>query len=181
MAALSNGRITRRIPFDKGPITSLAASADGKTIYCAGGGTIWSLSVAGGPPRKIREGDFVAVDPAGRYLLVEVTGGPVIRLIIVPLDGGAEREVPRTGTQQPVFMIDPNAIGKDGRILMPLVSSGCCFPAGVIDPRTGEIRRIPLDSSTDFHGLAWTPDGRIMGLGLDTRARIWRFQMKGKK
>jgi hypothetical protein len=181
MAALSNGRITRRIPFDKGPITLLAASADGKTIYCAGGGTIWSLSVAGGPPRKIRVGDFVAVDPAGRYLLVEVTGGPVIRLIIVPLDGGAEREVPRTGTQQSASMIDPNAIGKDGRILMPLASSGWGWPAGVIDPRIGEIRRIPLDYSTDFHGLAWTPDGRIMGLGLDFRARIWKFQIEGKK
>jgi len=180
MATVSNGRITRRIPIDKGPISSLAASADGQTLYCAAGGAIWSIPVGGGEPRKVRAGDFVAVDPAGRYLLVEVSENPAIRLIQVPLDGGAEREVPRTATERPANMIGPNAIGKDGRILMPLVSSTWNWPAGVIDPRTGEIKRVRVDYTTDFHGLGWTPDGRVIGLGLDSRTQMWKFQVEGK-
>jgi hypothetical protein len=59
--------------------------------------------VAGGEPRKVRAGCYVAVDPAGRYLLVQVSENPIIRLIQVPLDGGAERELPRTGTLRPAY------------------------------------------------------------------------------
>jgi hypothetical protein len=180
MAAVSNGRITRRIPFDKGLITSLAASQDGKTLYCSAGGTIWSIPVVAGEPRKVRAGDFVAMDPAGRYLVVELSGKPDTRLIQVPLDGGAERELPRAGTQRPAFMIGPNAIGKDGRILTPLDTSTWYWQAGLINPRTGEITRIPVNYRTDFHGLAWTQDGGVIGLGLDYHTKMWKFQMEGK-
>jgi hypothetical protein len=180
MAALSNGRITRRIPFDKGPITSLASSPDGKVLYCAAGGMIWSIPVAGGVPRKVRAGDHVAVDPAGENLLVEVVENPVIRLIHVPLGGGAEREVPRTGALRPAFMIGPNAIGNDGRILTPLGTSTWYWPPGVIDPRTGAITRIPVDYTADYHGLGWTPDGKVMGVGLELRAKMWKFDTKGR-
>ncbi|HJZ97140.1 MAG TPA: protein kinase, partial [Candidatus Solibacter sp.] len=41
VASLATGRISRRIPLDKGVITSLAASPDGATIYAAAGGAIW--------------------------------------------------------------------------------------------------------------------------------------------
>ena len=180
MAAVSNGRITRRIPFDKGPITSLAASPDGKTLYCAAGGMIWAIPAAGGEPRKMRPGDYVAMDPAGAYLLVEVVENPIIRLIQAPLDGGAEREVPRTGALRPAFLIGPNAIGKDGRILTPLGASTWYWPAGAINPRTGEITRIAVDYLTDFHGLGWTPDGQVLGLGLEFRATLWKFRMEGR-
>jgi hypothetical protein len=175
MAALSNGRVTRRIPFDKGSISALASSSDGKILYCAAGGNIWSIPVMGGEPKKLRAGDYVAVDPSGAALLVEVYENPVIRLIQVPLNGAPEREVPRNGPLRPAFQISPNAVGRDGRILMPLGTSTWYWPPGVIDPRTGEVTRIPVDFTSDIHALGWAPDGKVMALSLGFNSRIWKF------
>lgn len=112
--------------------------------------------------------------------MVEVVENPAIRLIHVPLDGGPEREIPRAAVHRPAFQIGPNAVGKDGRVVMPLGTSTWYWPPGVIDPRTGEITRIALDYTTDIHGLAWMPDGKVMALGLDFRAKMWKFQMEGR-
>jgi eukaryotic-like serine/threonine-protein kinase len=65
IASLSNGRVTRRIAFDKGEPRSLASSPDGNTLYCAAAGTIWSIPVAGGEPRKLHAGESVAAMPGG--------------------------------------------------------------------------------------------------------------------
>jgi hypothetical protein len=175
-AAVPTGRIIRRIPFDKGDITSLASAADGKTLYCAAGGSVWSIHVASGETKRVRAGDHVAVDPSGHYLLVQVTETPVIRLIRVPVDGGAEQEIPRRGPLRPANMIAPNAIGKDGLILMPLGTSTVNWPVGLLDPSTGQFTRIPVDYKADYHALNWTPDGKVMGLGLFMRSKLWKFQ-----
>lgn len=175
LAAVANGRIIRRIPFDQGPIHSLAASPDGKKIYCAAGGMVWSISVSSGEAKKIRAGDYVAADPSGRSLLVEMMETPIIRLIRVPLGGGPEQEIPRPGPLRPAFLIGPNAIGRDGRILMPLGSSTWYWPPGAIDPLTGRITRIPVDYVSDIHVLGWTPDGKVMALGLGFRSKLWKF------
>jgi hypothetical protein len=45
-AAVSTGRITRRIAFDKGRIDAMAASPDGSTIYCVAGGMVWAVPVS---------------------------------------------------------------------------------------------------------------------------------------
>jgi len=176
VATVSNGRIVRRIAFDKGDITSLAADGDGKTLYCAAGGNIWSISVKSGETKKIRAGDHVAVDLCGHYLLLQVTETPIIRLIRVPLDGGAERETPRAGPLRPANFIAPNAIGRHGLILVPLGTSTVYWPPGLLDPSTGQLTRIPVDFKADYHALNWTPDGKVLGLGLDMRSKIWRFQ-----
>jgi predicted Ser/Thr protein kinase len=175
VATTSNGRILRRIPFDQGPITSLASTPDGKTLFCAAGGNIWAIPLGGGEPRRLRAGDHAAVDPEGRYLVVEVTENPMIRLIQVPLDGGSEREIPTAGGERPAFYIGPNAVGPGGRIVMPIGSSTWYWPAGIQDSATARFRRIPVDTVLDYHGLAWTPDGKVIGLGLETRSRLWRF------
>ena len=176
LAATSNGRLVRRIPFNKGPIISLAASPDGKMLYCAAGGNVWSIPAAGGEAKKIRAGDHVAVDPSGQYLVVQVTENPIIRLIRMPLEGGPEQEISRAGPQRPALFIGPNAIGKDGRILMPLGASTWYWPPGVLDPSTGQFSRIPVDSMLDYHALGWAPDGNVMALGLGMRVRMWKFQ-----
>jgi hypothetical protein len=176
LAPVSTGRITRRIPFDKGDITSLASAADGKTLYCAAGGDVWSIHVESGEAKRIRAGDHVAVDPSGRYLLVQVTETPVIRLIRVPVDGGAEQEIPRGGPLRPANIIGPNAIGKNGLILTPLGSTTVNWPAGLLDPSTGRFTPIPIDYKADYHVLNWTPDGKVLGLGLSIRSKLWKFQ-----
>jgi predicted Ser/Thr protein kinase len=176
VAATSNGRIARRIPFDKEPITSLASSPDGKTLYCAAGGNIWSIGVESGEAKKIHAGDHVAADPAGKYLLVQVTETPIIRLFHVPLDGGPEHEIKITGALRPANMIGPNAIGPDGRILMPVGTSTVYWPPGVLDPSTGQFKRLEVDHKMDHHSLNWTPDGKVMALGLGMQSKMWKFQ-----
>jgi hypothetical protein len=175
LAAVANGRITRRIPFDHGSISSLAATPDGKTIFCAADGTVWAIPLAG-EPKKVRAGDQLAVDPDGRYLLVEVVESPVIRFVRVPLNGGPEQEIPRVGPLRAAYNITPNAFGKDGRILTPLGTSTMSWPPGIIDPSSGRYTRIPIDLDLDYHAMAWTPDGRIIAIGLGTQSALWKFQ-----
>ncbi len=180
VATVATGRILRRIPFDKGEITSLAASPDGKTLFCAAGYVIWSLPVSGGEPKRIRVGDHVAVDPSGQYLLVEVGGTAVIHLIRVPLHGGAEQEISLSGDLRPAYYLGPNAIGPDGRIVMPLGSSTWYWPAGLLDPAAGRFTRIAVDRITDFHSLGWTPDGQVMALGEEYKSKLWKFYPVGR-
>jgi len=175
LADTANGRITRRIPFDKGPIHSLAASPDGRVLYCSAGGNVWSIPLVRGEPKSLRAGDHVAADPAGKYLVIDVVESPVIRLIRFPLDGSPEQEIRINGPLRPANLIGPNAIGKDGRLVMALGSAYWYWPAGVLDPTTGHFTRVPADRLLDYHVLGWTPDGKIMGVGLDLSSRMWKF------
>jgi len=92
------------------------------------------------------------------------------------LNGGPEQEIPRVGPLRAAYNITPNAFGKDGRILTPLGTSTLNWPPGIIDPSSGRYTRIPIDLDLDYHAMAWTPDGRIMALGLGTQTAIWKFQ-----
>jgi len=175
LAAVSNGRITRRIPFDRGLISSLAASPDGQTLYCAAGGAVWVIP-ASGEPRNLRAGDAVAVDTTGRYLVVEVIEAPATRFVRLPLDGAPEEELPRADDARAASAITDRAIGKDGRILTPMGSSTWNWPLGVIDPRSGIYTRIPVDRDLDYHAAAWSSEGRIVALGLGLQSTLWKFQ-----
>jgi predicted Ser/Thr protein kinase len=180
LAEASSGRIVSRIPFDKGLIQSLAASPDGKVLYGGAGGTIWSIPVSGGEPKKIRAGDFVAADPAGKYLVIFLGETSTTRLVRAPLDGSAEQEIRIEGPLRPGFaLFGPNSIGRDGRILLPLATTTWHNPAGVLDPATGRLTRIAEDQLLDYHVLGWTPDGKVMGLGLGQRSRLWKFTPEG--
>jgi len=174
VASVSNGQILRRIPFNHGEITALAATPDGGTIFCAAGGMVWAIPEAG-ESKELRPGDAIAVDPAGKFLLVEVGETPVIRLIRVPLDGSREQEIPRGETGRPASSLTPNAIARDGRILTPMGGSTWNWPAGILDPSTGRYTRIPLDRDVDYHALAWAPEGHIVALASGAETTIWRF------
>ena len=178
MAAISNGRIIRRIPFDKGEIGSLASSADGRTLYCAADGTIWSVSTTSGELRTIRAGNGVAVDPRGRYLLVQLIETPKSRLIRVPLNGGSEQEIQLTGPfHLTPYPIASGAISTDGRLLAPLASpDSLFFPPGLIDLATGRMTRIPVDRPGDYRIMAWGPDGQVIAGSAALHATIWKFQ-----
>ena len=41
---------------------------------------------------------------------------------------------------------------------------------------TGQFTRIPVDYKADYHALNWTPDGKVLGLCLGMRPKIWKFQ-----
>ncbi len=176
VASLASGRVTRRISLANGPITSLSASPDGKTLFCSAAGSIWAIPEAG-EPRKICAGDSAAAEPDGRGLLVQVIELPKTHLLRVPLDGGTAHEVPLNGPFHLTF--DPLSsaqVSRDGRLLVPLASlDNWFFCPGVVDVATGRMTRIETDFVGDFHSMAWLPDGRVAGSANEIQAEIWKF------
>jgi eukaryotic-like serine/threonine-protein kinase len=177
VVSAANGRIVRRIPFNKGVISSMAASPDGSAIYCATSGEVWAIPRQG-EPRRICSGDDVAAEPDGRSLVVKVIETPKARLFRVPLDGAAPFEIPVTGPLHPGWPhLLSASVGSDGRMVLPVSppDSWFCSP-GVIDLRTGQITRLPSDRFGDYFFLAWRPDGQIMAGLHEYRFSLWRLR-----
>ncbi len=182
VAALATGRVVRRISLEKGRITSLAAAPDGKMLYAAAGGMVWAIPAQGGTARAIRPGEAVAVGPAGRVLTILTNESARVRLFRVPVDGTREQEiVPGAGDRIAYsYSSSPNSVASDGRMAVTLAPPDSWFwPPGLIDP-LGRVTRIQLDYTSDFHSVAWMPDGRLVALALDVRSRIWRFHPEGR-
>jgi len=177
LASTANGRITRRIRFDKGPVSSLAASPDGKTIYCAASGAIWSIPQEG-EPRRLCAGDQVAMDPAGQSLLVKLIAASRVRLLRVPLNGAPPREIAPAGPFRLTFHPLASAgIAQDGRMVAPLASlDSWFFVPGVLDLETGKMTRIPVDQPGDYQFMGYTPGGQMVAVATEIHQSIWRFR-----
>jgi eukaryotic-like serine/threonine-protein kinase len=180
IAEPATGRMVRSIAPGKGPVDSLACSPDGKTLYFAARGVIWSMSSSGpstAAARKIRSGDGVVADASGSRLIVRVLEGSRLRRFSVALDGSTEREIPlddSVSVGPPA--LSPNALHVDGRLLTTLVPRDSYFnPPGVTDTVTGRTTRIPAENLSDYHSIGWTPEGDVMALKIGLRATIWKF------
>jgi len=173
---IATGRIGGRIATDHGQVDSLAATPDGGTLFVSAGGTIWSVPVAGGALKFVRAGDYVAMDPAGRHLIVSAVENAQLRFYRVFLDGRPEQEI-AIDRSLPImdYAWSPNALSADGRLLVPLIAAWFNYPA-TLDTNTGRITRLPSDDVSDYHSMAWLPDGRIVALHTGLRASLWRFQ-----
>jgi hypothetical protein len=178
IAILANGRITRRIGFDKGSIAAMAGSPDGKILYCVADGAIWAVPISGDPPRKLGVGNFITMDAASNSLIAEVVEPPNTRLVRLPLDGGPTQEIPPASPFHLGWKIDPGSV-RNGRLVAPLGTPYWYWPPGIIDLATGKSARIPLEFKSDFHHMSWTPDGRVMGLALPWHSTIWKFTPEG--
>jgi hypothetical protein len=173
VAALSNGRIVRRIPFDKGRLEQMASSPDGKTLYCAASGSIWAVT-ADSEVRRQSAGNFVSVEPGGLSLLVVVREAPNTRLVRVPLNGGSEQQLRVPGPLTLGYMIDNDGI-RNGRLLAPGSGPTWYWPPIIFDLGAGKSARIPLEYVSDFHHMSWTPDGKVMACALVWRSNMWKF------
>jgi serine/threonine protein kinase len=176
IADTATGRITGRVTSDKGEVLSLAASADGLTLFVGAGGSIWSVRSTGGEMRLVRSGERAVVDPSGRSLVILASESSRLRFFRVFLDGRPEQEIVTDGSQPIMnFGTSPGALNADGRLLVGLTSAWFNFPA-TLDTLTGRITRLPSDEVSDYHSMAWLPDGRIMALHVGLRSTLWRFQ-----
>jgi hypothetical protein len=178
IASVADGRIVRRLEKADGPsIQALAASPDGQTLYYAAAGKIWAIASNNGQPRLIREGDSVAADPRGQYLIVQLNEKDNVRLVRVAPDGGSEQSLSFPGVRLAPVLMPSNAIRADGAILMTANASDSWFwYTAVLNPGTGKAQRITLPSFLDAIYPGWTAEGKILTFGAQTHAAIWRLR-----
>ena len=178
IASLVDGRILRRLARpDAANVSALAGSPDGKTLYYVESGIVWAMPSEGGEPKKVHEGDQVAVDPTDQSLVIEVTTRDAVRLVRVPAGGGAEQAIPMPSGVRLFTDLSPSAVALDGRIAVRIVPKDSWFwPAAVLDPRSGGLTQLPGVRDLDMPKPAWGADGRLVSLAQPERSSLWRFR-----
>jgi hypothetical protein len=182
IAETSSGRMSNRISPGKGAITSLAAAADGKRIFFAAGGTIWSVPSGGGDVRKIAAGEDVIGDPSRPGLVIVRKESLRTTLWRTTLEGGAEQQIPMDNAAPLLdLFVSPGTIHPDGRMLISLTPPDSWFnPPALLDVASGRVTRLLNNGLNDYHSLAWMPDGQIVATEQGMRATIWKFMPSGK-
>ncbi len=179
LASVKEGRILRRFDDTEGkPITALAASPDGKTLYYVTSGSVWSVPSEGGNSRKLCAGDGVVVDASGRDLIVGLIEPQHVRLQRVPLAGGAAQEIP-VKSDAPITPIPlgPSSINSTGKMLIGVVpNDSWFFRMGIMDLSSGAVTMIPLNYAGDTMVSSWTSSGRVLATATPIRAHIWHFK-----
>jgi len=180
VADVATGRILRRIRPGKGEVLSLASTPDGKTLYFAAAGNIWSMAATGGEAKKIRAGESVAIDPQGRYLIVNQFESSGMTFFRVPMDGSAEKQIRLDSTVLLAnVLLTPGSLDLRGRLLFPLQPKDAWFnPPGIIDLETGRVTRLPADNLNDHHSAVWARDGRILTLQVGYLSTMWKFSLR---
>jgi hypothetical protein len=179
LATQADGRITRRLEQTRGVVcAAIAGSADGSTVYYVDSGWVWSVPASGGPPRKLRQGNAVAVDPAGADLIVQINDRSGIRLVRWPSAGGPERPVPFRGNLRlTASPIAGNALSSDGKLVISVSGKDLPFTSpAILDVATGEVVRVPLQYEGDVLPSSWGTGGLLVGVGADSKTDIWRFR-----
>jgi len=178
IVSVADGRVVRLLKgVDGNAVTALAGSPDGRQVYYASAGRVWVVPSDDGAPKMIHEGDAVAVDPLGQYVVVQVKDAQETRLLRVPLGGGpAEPIVVSSDHKLAPNPFEASAIARDGRILVRIVSPDSWYwPTGILDPRTGRIEPLAIGEGIDYTS-GWTADGKILGVGSVTIPSLWRFR-----
>jgi hypothetical protein len=122
----------------------------------------------------------VAVDGRKNELVVQVNGRERNELFTVPLAGGPDRPIPFQGPLRLApTPIAPGAVGPDGRIAVTVVSEGSWYwEAGLLDPATGTVERIPVTFEGDVRFPTFFRDGTLRAVGVGTRSALWRFRAR---
>jgi hypothetical protein len=178
IASIISGQIVRRLSgVDAANVARLASSPDGRTLYFVVSGKIWSMPSAGGEPRFIRDGDSVAVDPHGQYLVVQLNEDNGVRLVRKPFDGTPETPLNFPGVRLVQMPLAPNAVATDGTIVKVVSSSNSSFwSAAVLHPDTGKADRIVIPPGRDVWATGVAPDGGIVVSAYPVRSTLWRFK-----
>jgi eukaryotic-like serine/threonine-protein kinase len=176
LASIANGRILREVQIPPSELRGLAVSPDRTTFYYAQGGLVYAQ--AGGQPKRLAEGDTIALEPAGRYLYAKQMGYNPIRLVRIDTGSGREEEVQfPTSPRISAVELSPTAVDVRGRILLDTTSPSTWFyRAAVLDPAQGKLTVIPLSFSGDSMAPGWTPDGKIVSAGAGLTGSLWRYR-----
>jgi serine/threonine protein kinase len=181
VATMPEGRIVKRLEATRGIAPQgLVASPDGKTLYYVNAGSLFSVDIEGGIPRRMRAANGVALDPRlpDPALVVQVNENEGVKLFRVPFSGHSELSILFVSPLRLAPMpISGAAVGTDGRIAVTITSADSLFRGvGLLDPVTASIERLPLVFDGDIQSPAWARDGSLLAVGLSIRSSLWRFQ-----
>ncbi len=179
IVSIADGSVLRQfksIPADSS-LKSLAGAPDGKTIYYVAEKTVWAVSVQGGNPKKIREGDGVAPYPQGDALLIQLNQPGGVRLVRVPLAGTSEEFLPTLPTpfRLVATALAPNAVGSDGRIALQVDSNSWVSGRPPSWTRKTGTTELVSEINADMPQPGWDDQGRVVVAAQFLRASIWRF------
>jgi hypothetical protein len=178
IASARDGRVLQRVSLDAADVGGLALSPDGRTLYYAAGGAIWSLALTGSAKAKrIIEGNQLCIDHAGHFLYVKQLAKDPALLVRVPVGGGAAVTIPiPQELRLTVDNLAANAVDERGRVLMEVASADSFFfAAALFDPARNSVTRIPTHFEGDIWSPTWSADGRIASLGASFASSMWRF------
>ena len=101
-----------------------------------------------------------------------------VRWLKTGLDGGMEQPIPVKGESRFTYApVGPGAVGRDGRIVLPIAVNDSWFWApAIFDPNTGTGQRIPVPFKADPPSPAWTNDGKIIAAVYSLQSSLWRFR-----
>ena len=178
IVSIADGRIAGRLPVKAESISSLAASPGGKTFYYNSGGSVWSMPASGGAAQKLAAGDGVSADPNGRDLLIVRQERDSIRLVRLAASGGAEQPIVFHGDMRlSSAHLGVASVGPGGQLVVQASATNkWMYQLGLIDPRAGTIKPIPVGPDVEAGLPEWTRDGKIVAGGTTYGMSIWRFQ-----
>jgi len=176
LASVADGRIIKRIiSIGSDAVPSLAGSTDGKQLYFARAGGIWSMEISGGEPRRLSDGDAVAVDPSDASIVILLNSAGGVRLERIRRSGKAEK-IPLSESVHLVAELAPNAIDRRGRIAVRhVVPDSWFWRAAILDPSTGTVEALAGGREADMIRPGWDADGRLVTSAYFVRSDIWRF------
>jgi Tol biopolymer transport system component len=177
LADIATGRILSRITPQQGVIQTMAASADGETLYFTAAGSVWSVATAGGEPRRICSGLWVLVHPSGR-LIVARNDGTQVRLFEVSAENATERAI---ALDRGARFFTMGGIRADGLVAASLNQVDSWWLAlGFVDLTTGRTTQLPGDGVSEVVWATWARDGQLLALKLGMNASIWTFTPERK-
>ena len=184
VATMGEGRIVKRFEATRGIAPqSLVASPDGKTLYYVNAGSLFSLDLDGGVPKRMRAANGVAVDPrpSDPALIVQVNEKDGVKLLRMPLSGASELSILFASPLRIAPLpISGTAVGPDGRIAVTVTSPDSLFRGvGLLDPVHASLERLPLVFDGDVQSPSWSRDGSLLAVGLSIRSSLWRFSAQG--
>ena len=184
IASRLDGRLLKKHALPKGAVpSSLAASRDGRTVFFADGGTIWSVDASSGAAKAFCPGHGVAGFPDADDILVQRNAASGVQLVRVALATRAETPVLVTGPLKIApAPLSGGAIGADGRILVSAVSPETWLPSpAVLDPATGALALVPARAAGEILTASWGRGGTILAMALGANGEFWSFRPRDEE
>jgi hypothetical protein len=135
------------------------------------------MPAAGGAPQQLTAGDSVSADAASGDLIVSLQDKDAIRLKRLPAGGGEPRMIQFRGAPWiRGTKLAASIVGPGGLIGIETASAGkWAYQSGIVDARTGSIKRIPVNFDGETGAPVWTRDGKLVTSGSTLGFSIWRF------